>query len=93
MALEIASLDERCEDKLDFYSAVKTRELLIRNRFPWSLGLYRLADDELKPVGSSTEPVSESLASEVVPLTLRLLSGPDRPLIELCHTDGQRWTI
>lgn len=93
LAIEIASPDERCEDKLDFYSAVKTRELLIVNRFPWSLDLYRLADDDLKRVGSSTEPASESLASEVVPLTLRLLPGPDRPLIELCHTDGQRWVI
>jgi Uma2 family endonuclease len=93
LAIEIASPDERCEDKLDFYSAVKTRELLIVNRFPWSLDLYRLTGDQLQLVGSSTATTDEPLASEVVPLTLRLLPGPDRPKIELSHAGGQQWTI
>ena len=42
-AVEIVSPDDRSRDKLAFYAGVHTRELLIIDRGPWRLELYRRA--------------------------------------------------
>jgi len=93
-AVEIVSPGDRTREKLDFYANVGTRELLIVDREPWALELYRLTDGQLRLVGKSTLESSEALASDVVPLTFRLQPGTGRPTIDVRHTDGrQQWTI
>lgn len=67
-------------------------ELLVVERGPWTLELYRLEGDRLVEVGRSTIDKPEVLSSGVVPLTWRLVAGGDRSRIEVTHSDGeQRW--
>ena len=92
--VEIVSPGDRSREKLDFYAKVKTRELLIVDREPWALELYRLAKDQLSLVDSATVENGRTLASEVVPLSLRLVAGTERPQIEVTQRDGERrWTV
>jgi hypothetical protein len=93
-AVEITSGDDRTRDKLPFYAAGGTRELLLVEREPWSLTLYRLRNGVLTPVGTSTLEAPEAIPSEVVPLSFRLAPGDPRPRIEVRHHDGaQRWAV
>ena len=87
-AVEIRSPKDRSRKKLGFYAKVGKRELLLVDRAPWALELYRLEAAELKLVGRSTPTDPLVLASEVVPLTWRLVAGDDRPRIEILHRDG-----
>jgi Uma2 family endonuclease len=93
-AVEILSEGDLARRKLDFYAKVNTRELLLLDRDPWSLELYRLADGKLVLVGVSTPEMPEILTSEVLPLTFRLVPGEGRPTLELARPDGaQSWRI
>ena len=93
-AVEIISPNDRAREKLDFYAKVNTRKLLIVDRDPWALELYRLQDKQLVPAGKSTLDDSTVLSSEVVPLSWQLIPGDKRPQIEVAHIDGkQSWTI
>ncbi len=93
-AVEIASPDDRTRDKLSFYAAIGTRELLLVDRKPWRLELYRLREGTLECVGTSVPDALEPLVSEVVPLSFRLRDGAKRPEIEVSHLDSeQRWTV
>lgn len=72
-AIEIVSPGDRALEKLDFYAAVGTRELLIIDRQPWQLTLYRIDDSgKLKAVAISSwtqdsiiEPVTVPIAMSV----------------------------
>lgn len=94
-AVEVVSPGEDPHAKLAFYAKVSTRELLVIDRKPWRLELFRLTDGELKLVESSVAVggrPGESLNSEVIPFTWRLLPGTSRPRIEVtCTETGQTW--
>ena len=93
-AVEILSPGDLGRRKLDFYAKVGTRELLLLDRMPWTLELYRLLEGRLKLVGTSTPEIPEALASEVLPLSFRLVPGEGRPTLELARLDGQQtWRI
>jgi Uma2 family endonuclease len=93
-AIEIVSPDDASRDKLDFYASVGVRELLVVDRDPWQVELYRLSGRALLEVGRSTDLNSNVLRSEVVPLSFKLVAGGARPAIEVVHHDGvQRWTV
>lgn len=90
--IEIISPNDRTRDKLEFYASVQTRELLVIDRDPWSLELYRLIDGEMHLVGRCTPDARESLGSEVLPLTWSFAAAAGstvRPRIELRHANGQ----
>lgn len=92
--VEITSPDDRTRNKLPFYAQIGVRELLLIDRDPWTLELYQLQDGQLLRVGQARLEQPAGLASGVVPLTFRLLSGNPRPLIEVTHRDGvQRWSV
>ena len=92
LAVEIVSDNDKSRKKFDFYASVGTRELLIVDRDPWLIELFRLRDGELVSVGTSTVADGNLLASEVAPLSFRLVAGMTRPQIEVLHADGvQRW--
>jgi Uma2 family endonuclease len=94
LAIEILSPRDLARKKLGFYAGVGTRELLLIDRKPWALELYRLADGKLKLVGKIAADSSESITSEVLPISLRLLPGDPRPTIELTQTtDARQWLI
>jgi Uma2 family endonuclease len=91
--VEVISEYDRSRDKLDFYAKVGSREALFIDRFPWSLELYRLVDGRMILVGTSTPDDPQVIASEVLPLSFRLVAGDPRPRIEVVHADGvQRWS-
>jgi Uma2 family endonuclease len=92
--VEIVSPDDRSRQKFDFYAAICVRELLIIDRAPWALELYRLEGEELRSVGRSTAESRLQLQSTVLPLNFRLVPGDARPVIEVTHSDGrQNWRI
>jgi Uma2 family endonuclease len=93
-AVEIVSEDDRSREKIPFYSKVGTRELLIVDRDPWALELFRRSDGELRSIGISTTENGEELASEALPLTFRLIGTDEHSSIQVTHTpDGKKWDI
>ena len=93
-AVEIISPGDRSRKKFAFYAKVGVRELLFIGRKPWSLELYRLNDAELKLVGKVLPHQSQSLKSEVLPVSFRLLPGDPRPTLEVTQTeDARQWLI
>src|SRR5207249_2384332 len=63
-AIEIISPYDRSRRKLPFYAKVGVRELLLVDRRPWALELYRLEANALQPVGRSTPDTSDLMISE-----------------------------
>ncbi len=91
---EILSQGDRSVEKLPFYEQLAVREVLLIDRYPWALELYRLIDGRLQLVGRIEPGDGKDLASKVLPLSFRLLSGKDRPIIEVMHADGvQSWRV
>lgn len=93
-AVEIRSPGDETLQKIPFYEKVGTRELLVIDREPWSLVLYRLSENGLVPAGRSDLDSPEVIRSEVVPLAFRLVAGAedgDHPAIEVEYpeADGQ----
>ncbi len=93
-AVEIVSEYDRSREKLPFYARVGVRELLLVDRDPWVLELFRLREDRLMPVGRSTLENPDLLASTVLPLSFGLVPGETRPRIALAHENGiERWVL
>ena len=92
--VEIVSHFDKSREKFEFYSRLGTRELLLVDRDPWQLQLYRLQAGLLSLVATISPDDAEAIQSEVLPLRFRLLSGDPRPTIAIVATDSQRsWTI
>jgi len=93
-AVEVISPGDRSRKKLDFYAKVGVRELLLVGRKPWAPELYRLIEGVLKLVGKISPDPSQSLISQVLPISLRLLPGDTRPTIEVTQTeDARQWLV
>lgn len=88
--VEIVSPNDLAREKREFYSKIGVRELLVIDRAPWALELYRLEDETLSPAGRSSLAQPDLLSSTVLPLTFRLVDGPKRPRIEVARADGAR---
>ncbi len=94
LAVEIVSARDRTREKLDFYAKVNTHELLIVDRDPWHLELYRLAEGKLSLVSTSSLQEPSWIASETVPLRMRLQPSEPRPTIEVLHAESDKsWQI
>ena len=94
LAVEIVSPRDRSRRKLPFYARVATQEVLILDRNPWRLELYRLTDGELVSVGTATVAGGETLRTRSVPFSWRLIDGSERPIVEMVHVeDGNRHQV
>lgn len=92
--VEVISEGDRSREKLPFYASVGTRELLIVDRAPWQLELYRLQDGQLVPAGTATAENETILESSVIPFRFALRLAKDRPLIQVEHVPTrQEWLI
>jgi Uma2 family endonuclease len=90
--VEIASVGDRSHEKISFYSRLGVVELLIVNRDPWSLELFRQREGRLEKVGEVLPGDGRTLTSAVVLLELRLLAAEPRPQIEAVHAQTrQQW--
>ena len=93
-AVEVVSPGDPTRKKLPFYESVGTRELLIIDRDPWQLELFRLKGKKLVSAGECALDAAQPLASTVLPFTFRLVAGEERPQIEVTHTkDNQSWLV
>jgi Uma2 family endonuclease len=92
-AVEVVSPNDRSRDKLDFYAKVGVRELLILDRKPWRLELYRLAEGSLDPAGTASVKKPAELASVVLPLSFSLQDAKPRPKLRVRARGGKTWTI
>lgn len=94
VAVEIVSPGDRSRKKFAFYHKLGVRELLMVDRRPWRLELYRRGDEGWTRIGASTAESPGSLVSAVIPLTFRMHPGSPRPVIEVSRADGTRsWLI
>lgn len=92
--IEVVSPGDDSRAKLPFYAKVGTREVLIVERDPWLLELFRLEGERLVSAGVSDFARASLLASQVVPFTFRLVSGSPRPKVEIHLVEtGQTWRI
>ena len=90
--VEIISRGDRSRRKLPFYSRIGVRELLLVDRKPWRLTLYRHDGEKLQPVGVCESLEASPLVSEVLAFSMRLVAATERPRIELRHnTDERTW--
>jgi Uma2 family endonuclease len=96
---EIVSANDDTREKIPFYSGLGVRELLIVDRYPWSLELYRHDGKELVLVGQSSVEegqiiTSAVITSAVVPLSFQLLAAEPRPQIHIVEIGGERdWYV
>jgi len=88
--VEIVSPHDRTRDKLAFYSQIGVRELLIVDRQPWAIELWRLHDRQLVETGRSTIDATTFLDNQVLPVRFRLAQGAERPQIEVVKLDGSQ---
>jgi len=93
--VEIVSPDDKSRDKFDFYAQVGVRELLLIDRDPWALELYRLQENKLALVGTSTLDNSTPISNRVLDgLSFRLVTGDVRPQIEMTHgPSNTSWVV
>lgn len=92
--IEIVSPGDHTREKIPFYSKLGVVELLIVERDPWRLELYRHDGSGLREVGRSELPRGEALPSHRLPLAFRLIPGEPRPQIEVVHSEtGERWEV
>ena len=92
-AVEVVSPGDQTRSKLGFYAHVGTRELLVIDRAPWQLELYKLASGSLELVlGDATSAISDVLG-----LTFDLkstASKKQRPSLEISQSATKKiWTI
>ncbi len=92
LAIEIVSPYDRTREKLDFYAKVNTRELLIIDRDPWKLELYRLTDGKLTLVADAI-PDAPAFQTTSIPLMWQLLPGDPRPQLKIDSPTSQTWLI
>lgn len=93
LVVEVLSPGDLARQKLTFYAKIGVREVLVIDRGPWSLELYRLEGGDLSLVGRSDEQAPVELPSRVLPLSFRLVATVDRARVEVRRADGTTWTI
>lgn len=87
LAIEIVSPGDRALEKLDFYAKVGTRELLVIDRAPWQLTLYRInTEGKLAPVAISRLEQRTSLQCNEFPLGFAL--NDEQSSLDVLHPDG-----
>jgi Uma2 family endonuclease len=92
--VEIVTPGDRTREKIPFYEKVGTRELLIIDRKPWELDLYRHDGQRLGLAGRTTLDEPAVIEGLVLPLTLELVDGEGRPQIRIGHRlSGRAWVI
>ncbi len=94
LVVEIISPGDETRNKLPFYESIRTREVLLIDRDPWQLELYRLRDDALRLAGMSALHQPGTLSSQVLPFTFALIAGESRPEIAVSHTAARKqWKV
>ena len=92
--VEIVSPQDQTREKLEFYGAIGTRELLVVDRDPWQLEMYRHDGHSLPLVSTGRVHDENWIESRVLELKMRLQIGSDRPRIDVSHAASARtWRV
>jgi Uma2 family endonuclease len=92
--VEILSPNDPAREKLPFYAGLGVREVLVVDRDPWALELYRLDAGVLRPAGTATVEGGVEVASAVLPVAFRLTAGDRRPTIVVRQPGTERaWAV
>ncbi len=94
-AAEVLSRFDKSRKKFGFYKSVGVRELLLIDRHPWALELYRAEITDWALAGRvDLQSSREAIASEVLGLTFQLLPGIARPQIVIVRNEPQKeWLV
>ena len=86
---------DRSREKFDFYKKVGVRELLLIDRQPWMLELHRVDRGDWSLVGrAALGDAPGAIRSDVLGLAFQLVTGPNRPRIEVTGRDPtKKWLI
>ncbi len=89
LAIEIVSPGDRTLDKLDFYADVGTKELLVIDRNPWQLTLYRIniQRNKLVPVAVSCPGQPGLIQMETFPLVMQF--DAEQSSLKVIHSSDQ----
>jgi hypothetical protein len=95
IAVEILSPDDESVEKLPFYAAIGTREVLHVDTDTKELTLFTLRDGSMQVVGTSSVSDSNVVASAVLPVSFQVLGEPAKPLLRVTHTAKPelRWEL
>ncbi len=85
LPVEVVSPEDPTREKLSFYGRLGVRELLVIDREPWGLSLYRGSSGKMRKARESQRITSAALG-----LSFRLVEGSPRPRIEATHDASQR---
>jgi Uma2 family endonuclease len=92
--VEVLSPRDGGREKLVFYAAIGVREVLLIDRDPWRLELYRLQGGSLMLAGEASLEHPGVLASQVLPFTFTLRAATGRPMVEVSHAESLgRWLV
>lgn len=94
-AVEVMSRFDKSRKKFGFYKSVGVRELLLVDRHPWALELYRVEAGDWALVGrAALETNGEAIPSTVLGLMFQLIPGVDRPQIEIVREQPRKtWIV
>lgn len=87
-AAEVITPADQTRKKLGFYAEVGVREILLVDRRPWRLELYRWSEVGWIQYGWSDLERPDAISSSVLPLTFHLLPDEPRPRITVVKTEG-----
>jgi Uma2 family endonuclease len=86
-AIEIVSRGDKTLDKLDFYAAVGTQELLVIDRHPWKLTMYRYnSTSKSLEITEDSDLSTEPIASNFFPVQFQL--NAVESCIQILDTNG-----
>jgi Uma2 family endonuclease len=92
--VEITSPDDQTREKIPFYEKSGTQKLLIIDRDPWAMELYRREGKKLTLIGKTTLEEPQVLESHLLGLTFELVRGKPRPRIRIRHRQsGEEWLV
>ena len=90
LIVEVISPEEEPYVKLDFYSSIGVREVLVLQRDPWLLERFALLNGALTRL-ERCDAVGGEVASSVLPVKFRFRTG-DRLMVEHATT-GESWAV
>lgn len=96
IAVEILSPEDEAVEKLPFYAAIGTREVLHVDTDTKALSLFALRDNSMQIVGTSSVSDSNVVASAVLPVSFQVLGDPAKPpLLRVQHMakPESRWDL
>jgi len=97
--VEIISQYDKSRDKVPFYERLGVREVLLIDRDPWKLELWRFQNGSLSlagtsSMGSSGVDTSDRFTSLTVSLSFGLHVETPRPKIDVKHVESDRqWLV